>query len=370
MATYTKTNETELALEEQPIYGSSRLGVYRPTAETGIMRGARTYEATNHLGNVLATYTDRIIVNDDFEYSVDVSTVSDYYPFGMPMQGRSFNSSEYRFGFQNQESENEIWGEGNASFFKYRISDNRLGRFFAVDPLAAKYPHNSTYAFSENSTIAFVELEGLEKVVKKWVMGYEWAISTVTWESLYPGEEHGPQGTGTLNKIYKKDKNGELVFQYESYSRSWSDVGNSVPVQATKAIVKSTVESEALAYGFEGLFKVSKFTAGAVANTILFIFSPYEAQAPGVQNYELTFSKYNVIGGSFKNKENADRYAEENKGTVMAPTDDGFYRVSLMETYSEEEATAKQTELDDAGSNSWILKTEETYNTDNNTTDE
>src|SRR5690554_2666053 len=66
------------------------------------------------------------------------------------------------FGFQGQEAENEIWGEGNASFYKYRISDNRLGRFFSVDPLHAQYPHNSPYAFSENRVIDGVELEGLE----------------------------------------------------------------------------------------------------------------------------------------------------------------------------------------------------------------
>src|SRR5690606_37855870 len=71
-------------------------------------------------------------------------------------------AERYWFGFQGQEAENEIWGEGNASFYKYRISDNRLGRFFSVDPLAAQYPHNSTYAFSENRVIDGVELEGLE----------------------------------------------------------------------------------------------------------------------------------------------------------------------------------------------------------------
>lgn len=70
-----------------------------------------------------------------------------------------------KFGFQGQESEDELYGEGNASFFKYRISDNRLGRFFAIDPLAAKYPHNSPYAFSENRVIDGVELEGLEVVL-------------------------------------------------------------------------------------------------------------------------------------------------------------------------------------------------------------
>ena len=35
-------------------------------------------------------------------------------------------------------------------------------RFLSVDPLAAKYPHNSPYAFSENRVIDAVELEGLE----------------------------------------------------------------------------------------------------------------------------------------------------------------------------------------------------------------
>jgi hypothetical protein len=75
----------------------------------------------------------------------------------------SIDFYDYKFGFQGQESEDEIWGEGNASFYKYRISDNRLGRFFAIDPLAAEYPHNSPYAFSENVIIDHFELEGLEK---------------------------------------------------------------------------------------------------------------------------------------------------------------------------------------------------------------
>lgn len=37
-----------------------------------------------------------------------------------------------------------------------------VGRFFNVDPLATKYPYNSTYAFQENKLGMGVELEGLE----------------------------------------------------------------------------------------------------------------------------------------------------------------------------------------------------------------
>tara|TARA_B110000967_G_C18843223_1_gene540540 strand:+ start:48 stop:1049 length:1002 start_codon:yes stop_codon:yes gene_type:complete len=70
----------------------------------------------------------------------------------------------YRFGFNGQESDNEINGKGNSYAFEYRMHDPRLGRFLSVDPLGSSYPWNSTYAFAENSVIAFIDLEGLEKV--------------------------------------------------------------------------------------------------------------------------------------------------------------------------------------------------------------
>ena len=88
-----------------------------------------------------------------------------YYAFGMPMPGRNFNNGDYRYGFQGQEMDNEIKGNGNSINFKYRMYDPRIGRFFAVDPLASKYPYNSPYAFSENRVIDAIELEGLEKVL-------------------------------------------------------------------------------------------------------------------------------------------------------------------------------------------------------------
>ena len=70
----------------------------------------------------------------------------------------------YRHGFQGKLLDNEIKGEYNSVNFKYRMYDPRIGRFNSVDPLTAKYPHNSSYAFSENCVINAVELEGLEKV--------------------------------------------------------------------------------------------------------------------------------------------------------------------------------------------------------------
>jgi len=120
-----------------------------------------------HLGNVLAVVTDCKLSQDngfggeDF-YATDVVSYSDYCPFGMQLPGRNGSAGDYRYGFQGQEKDDEIKGDGNSVNYKYRIHDTRIGRFFAIDPIANQYPHNGPYNFSENIVIHGVELEGLE----------------------------------------------------------------------------------------------------------------------------------------------------------------------------------------------------------------
>ena len=59
-------------------------------------RGNKFFELTNHLGNVLVTITDKKIPvptsSTDISiayWSADITTASDYYPFGMQMPGRN-----------------------------------------------------------------------------------------------------------------------------------------------------------------------------------------------------------------------------------------------------------------------------------------
>ncbi len=96
----------------------------------------------------------------------DVLGYNDYYPFGMLQPGRHGSVDGYRYGFQGQEKDDEVKGEGNSLNYKYRMHDPRVGRFFAEDPLSAQYPHNSPYAFAENRVIDGIELEGLEWILK------------------------------------------------------------------------------------------------------------------------------------------------------------------------------------------------------------
>src|SRR5690606_14913085 len=83
----------------------------------------------------------------------------------MIMPGRHANTSDYRYGFQGQEMDDELKGEGNSVNYRYRMHDPRVGRFFTPDPLTHQYPWYTPYSFSGNKVIHAIELEGLEEYV-------------------------------------------------------------------------------------------------------------------------------------------------------------------------------------------------------------
>jgi hypothetical protein len=93
-------------LDEQHIYGSSRLGLVntglemigatQTTDSSKYYLGFKHYELSNHLGNVLSVLSDKKIAissatnsNVISYYVPDVLSATDYYAFGSPMPGRS-----------------------------------------------------------------------------------------------------------------------------------------------------------------------------------------------------------------------------------------------------------------------------------------
>ena len=85
-------------------------------------------------------------------HRVGIRTCSDYSPFGVELDGRTV-SGGYRYGFQNQEKDDEVKGVGNSVNYLFRMHDPRLGRFFSVDPLAPEYPELTTYQYASNTPI-------------------------------------------------------------------------------------------------------------------------------------------------------------------------------------------------------------------------
>jgi RHS repeat-associated protein len=138
------------------------------------------FELSNHasaplstgLGNVLTTISDRKIEHGSGGtveyYTADIISATDYYPFGFAMDKRNFSSSEYRFGFNGMEKDDEFTNSTSHYDFGARIYDSRLGRFLSVDPLMKRYAFNSPYCFAANNPLVFVDNVGKnpEDVIK------------------------------------------------------------------------------------------------------------------------------------------------------------------------------------------------------------
>ncbi|GIV45112.1 MAG: hypothetical protein KatS3mg035_2235 [Bacteroidia bacterium] len=185
----SRIRKDSLFLTDLPMYGEKRLGVIKenrflmkkptqngiatpmtvtaskPPAKTSIYPlGKKHYESTDRLGNVRVTYTDKKSWNNG-KFSLNVSSSLDYYPFGSVMEGRDLEITNYRFGFQGQEGDDEIKGIGNSYDFRARIYDTRLGRWLAVDPQQAKYPGYSPYHFGYCDPIIVIDPNGEENIV-------------------------------------------------------------------------------------------------------------------------------------------------------------------------------------------------------------
>lgn len=126
----------------------------------------------------------------------------------------------YRYGFQGQERDDEVKGAGNSYDFTFRMHDPRLGRFFAVDPLTAKYPHYSPYSFSGNKVILFAELEGGEEIVyyvkevkaQNGETVFETTGNEIAGENYNNGNGIFNMGSGVLYVITKLDGTEEHKF--------------------------------------------------------------------------------------------------------------------------------------------------------------
>jgi RHS repeat-associated protein len=109
--------------------------------------GAKSYELSNHLGNVMAVISDR----------GELQSAQDYYPFGMAMPGRS-TDAKHRYGFNGKETDPET----GIQDYGMRWYLPNIARFPSVDPITAKYPELTPYQFASNTPIQGIDLDGLE----------------------------------------------------------------------------------------------------------------------------------------------------------------------------------------------------------------
>lgn len=274
LSTYTSQGD-ESDLEELPLdqddvymYGSSRLGSYKinsgvddgPDAQTyygtrGMDRGWKQYELTNHLGNVLATVSDRKFPVPFPSsslikyYDPHIVTAQDYYPFGMLSRvALPSGNKSYTFGFNGKMNDNEVKGGlGNQQDYGMRIYDPRIGKFLSVDPLTNSYPWYTPYQFAGNKPIMAVDLDGAEE--KPQITGTEKGgdTKTTTSETKHaPSDCNCPEAEGyKLTKEWKyysgnlkRDEKADW-YSVEDYNRITQDWEHGQVMQPDNSLTKS-----------------------------------------------------------------------------------------------------------------------------------
>ena len=109
----------------------------------------------DHLGNIRVTLDEQ----------GSVVGYDDYYPFGMQMDGRSYNQgledNIYKYSSKELDEEQLTGGKLDWYYFGARYYDPDIGRWLRVDPMADKFPNLSPYTYPYNNPIRYTDPTGM-----------------------------------------------------------------------------------------------------------------------------------------------------------------------------------------------------------------
>jgi RHS repeat-associated protein len=162
--------------------------------------------------------------------------------------------ANYRFGFNGQESDNEVYGDKQSYNFEFRMLDARLGRFWSVDPLADKYPGLSPYAYCNNSPVNLIDPDG-NAPIPSWawlsngvrilsVKGNIGAENIKIKESISLSKDESEkagqisQWSGFSSSTLKQDKDGNSYFEGTVMSRGLFGKAKKTGINVTSPTVK------------------------------------------------------------------------------------------------------------------------------------
>jgi RHS repeat-associated protein len=247
-------------LQELPIYGASRLGIYKKPSSTSV------YQLTDHLGNV------RAVIAKQGTSAVALISATDYYPFGMPMPGRRIIGG-YRYQYQGQEVDPETGKEA----FQLRLWDGRIGRWLTTDPYRQ---YSSPYVGMGNDPINGIDPDG----------GYRtWAEAVAGW---FAGGFKGK-----IDHVGGEGNNNYAISNYEA--------GNGA-LDSDGSFIMGTVRRE---YGYDTYGAVKGFQndasafANRTSNIATLVSQSVDATSRSAKNDLLKTGKalytvYGSMGGS------------------------------------------------------------------------
>ncbi len=162
-------NGTPLRQKELYLYGSSRLGIFRPNGSRSLAANGiysrvlqrKEYELADHLGNVRAVIGDNRESDGSNPIRAALRSYANYYAFGLEMPGMAWKGgNSYRYGYNGKEIDKDF---ANNYDYGFRIYNPGVARFLSVDPLSDKFPWYTPYQFAGNKPIENVDLDGAEE---------------------------------------------------------------------------------------------------------------------------------------------------------------------------------------------------------------
>jgi RHS repeat-associated protein len=130
----------------------------------------------------------RLVMKKGATYNTNNNDVFPAFVNGMESTSNIASENlKYRFGFHNQEKDDEVSGAGNCYNYGERLFDPRIGRFIKIDRLSKDYPETSPYSAFENSPILFIDPTGKfsvnvhEKITNNVIkqMGYTTLVANI-----------------------------------------------------------------------------------------------------------------------------------------------------------------------------------------------
>ncbi len=156
------------------------------------------YNYTDHLGNIRLSYSDSNNdgkIADYFKYIThcrepingmnmcqeigrefsEILNSDDYYPFGMKHVKMSFQQENLFTKNNYKYNGKELQDELSLNLYDYgaRNYDPAIGRWFNVDPFAAKYKNNSPYTYTLNNPVYFIDPNGKEIKIGENIYSYQ-----------------------------------------------------------------------------------------------------------------------------------------------------------------------------------------------------
>lgn len=218
---YEKYSIVQLYLSYIILQGCNRIGIVETKTEVQAYLnnafvytreiGNKSYELYDYLLNVRAVLNDNMNLVYDKGQLKEIDTKLkesyNYYAYGMQQSCRNYSSSDYIYGYNGMENNEEVATDGNSYTTLFRQYDPRVCRWLSQDPKSDKYPSITPYnAFFNNPTL-FVDPQGDDA----WVTHEERYDGP---EAVFPTDVHTLHFTAALIDL----RTGTLVSDAKAYA--------------------------------------------------------------------------------------------------------------------------------------------------------